>query len=192
MLAELNRDNCVVLDGGRTMVLRFERDERDIGGESYTYFIPTFLRPADFRMLYLNRRVEVGRTKDDQPITTDIGKWWLGHPKRRQYRGVTFVPAGPAVIDGKLNLWRGWGVEPKKGDWSLMRRHIRDVLAAGDPAVDAYTINWLAWTFQHPANKPRPHPPLFPKGAAPARERSVGASAGYSVSTDYTSVRRIN
>jgi hypothetical protein len=147
ILEELNRD-----------------DERDIGGESYTYFIPTFLRPADFRMLYLNRRVEVGRTKDDQAITMDVGKWWLGHPKRRQYRGVTFIPAGSPVIDGKLNLWRGWGVEPKKGDWSLMRQHIRDVVAAGDLAVDAYTINWIAWAFQHPDKQAEVAPAFISDG----------------------------
>jgi 8-oxo-dGTP pyrophosphatase MutT (NUDIX family) len=153
VLAELNRDNAVVLDGARTLILRFERDERDMGGERYTYFVPTFLRPADFRLLYLNRRIEVGRTKDDQPITIDLGRWWLNHRKRRQYRGVVFVPAGPAVIDGRLNLWRGWGVEPAPGEWGLLRKHISEVLAAGDAAVDSYIIKWLAWAVQRPAEQ---------------------------------------
>jgi hypothetical protein len=153
VLNELNRDNCVVLDGARALVLRFERDKRDIGGESYVYDVPVFLRPADFRMLYLNRKIEVGRTKDGQPILLDIGGWWLGHRDRRQYRGVTFVPAGPQVIDGKINLWRGWGVEPKQGEWGLMRKHIRDVLAAGNKEVDEYIVKWLAWAFQHPAEQ---------------------------------------
>jgi Family of unknown function (DUF5906) len=150
-LKELNRDNAVVLDGGKVWVLRFERDKRDIGGESYTYFVPTFLNPADFRMLYLNRRIK-SRDKRGRTVAMDIGQWWRGNSERRQYRGVTFVPAGEQVIDGKLNLWRGWG-EPKKGDWSLLRQHIREVLAAGDAAVDEYIMKWLAWAVQHPAEQ---------------------------------------
>jgi Family of unknown function (DUF5906) len=164
ILEELNRDNCVVLDGSKTLVLRFERDERNIGGERYTYYIPTFLRFADFRNLYLNRKIEVGLNKKGEPIIMDIGGWWLGHRKRRQYRGVTFVPAGPAVIDGRLNLWRGWGIEPKQGDWSLMKRHIEDVLAAGDPAVNTYILNWLAWTFQHPDQQAEAAPTFLSDG----------------------------
>jgi hypothetical protein len=46
---------------------------------------------------------------------------------------LTFEPGDDAeVIDGKLNLWRGWGVKPIAGDWNLMREHIRLVLASGD------------------------------------------------------------
>src|SRR5262249_28748879 len=44
LLTELNRDNCVVLDGARTRILRFEEIEHDVGGEHYVYRVPTFLR----------------------------------------------------------------------------------------------------------------------------------------------------
>jgi hypothetical protein len=148
VLAELNRDNCVVLDGARTMVLRFEETEHDAGGESYVYRVPTFLRFYDLRNLYLNRRIMVG---EDRLI--DVGKWWLTHRDRRQYRGVTFKPAGKQIIDGRLNLWCGWGVEPRRGDWSLLREHIYEVLAARNDDVDTYTINWMAWAAQHPAEQ---------------------------------------
>jgi hypothetical protein len=148
LLTELNRDNCVVLDGARTMVLRFEETEHKAGGERYTYRVPTFLRFADFRNLYLNRRIMVG---DDHVI--DVGSWWLRHPDRRQYRGVTFQPAGKPIINGTLNLWHGWGLEPKPGDWSLLREHIFEALAARDKDVDAYIFNWMAWAVQHPAEQ---------------------------------------
>jgi hypothetical protein len=148
VLAELNRDNCVVLDGARTMVLRFEETEHDAGGERYVYRVPTFLRFYDLRNLYLNRRIMVG---DDHLI--DVGRWWLTHRDRRQYRGVTFKPAGKPIIDGRLNLWCGWGVEPKRGDWGLLREHIFEVLAARDEDVDAYTCNWMAWAVQHPGEQ---------------------------------------
>lgn len=144
LLVELNRDNCVVPNGGKTWVLRFEPAERSIRDDLCRYDEPTFFRFGDFRNLYLNRLVNVG----DKWI--DIGRWWLKHRNRRQYAGIVFLPAGPSVTNRRLNLWRGWGVEPKQGDWSLLREHIHDVLAAGYDDIDHYIINWLAWAVQHP------------------------------------------
>jgi hypothetical protein len=148
LLDQMNAKNCVVLDGARTMVLRFETDEREAGGEHYVYRMPTFLAFRDFRNLYLNRIVNDG--SDDPP---SLGDWWLKHPQRRQYRGVVFQPAGAPIISGRYNLWTGWGVEPKQGDWNLLRKHIRETLAAGDQRVYDYTLNWLAWAVQHPSEQ---------------------------------------
>jgi len=147
ILAELNNQNAVAIDGGKTVVLRFERMEHSAGGERYTYLEPTFLSFSDFRKFYLNRRIQVGRK------WIDIGKWWLGHPRRRQYRGLTFEPGGAKVIDGRFNLWRGWGAKPQPGDWSLMREHIRIVLCAGDEAFFDYVIRWIAWMVQYPGQQ---------------------------------------
>src|SRR5215831_15130194 len=147
-LTELNINNCVVLDGGKTLVLRFEQVEHIAGGERYVHHVPTFLRFGDFRNFYLNRRVQIETEKGTKWV--DLGSWWLEHSHRRQYAGVIFRPAGAPIINGRLNLWTGWGVEPKQGDWSLLRKHIRETLAAGDQSVYQYIMNWLAWTVQHP------------------------------------------
>jgi len=144
----MNAKNTVVLDGARTRVLRFEEVEHDAGGEHYVYHVPTFLRFDDFRNLYLNRHVVVGKR------SVDLGSWWLEHPQRQQYPGIVFKPGGQHIINGKLNLWRGWGVTPRRGDWGLMREHIFEVLAARDDDVDAYVINWLAWAVQHADEQP--------------------------------------
>src|SRR5262249_2281039 len=135
LLAELNRDNCVVLDGARARVLRLEEVEHDAGGEHYIYRVPTFLHFDDFRNLHLNRRILVGNH------STDVGNWWLKHEQRRQYPGIIFKPGGAPVINGKLNLWTGWGVTPRRGDWGYMREHLYEVCAARDDDVDAYIIN---------------------------------------------------
>jgi hypothetical protein len=147
LLAELNRDNCVVLDGARTRVLRFEEVEHDAGGEHYIYRVPTFLRFDDFRNLHLNRHLMVSDRSGDRSV--DVGSWWLHHAQRQQYPGIIFKPNGEHIINGKLNLWRDWGVTPRRGDWGLLREHIYEVLAARDDDVDEYTINWLAWAVQH-------------------------------------------
>jgi len=150
-LTELNVNNCVVLDGGKTMVLRFEQVEHIAGGERYVYLVPTFLRFGDFRNFYLNRRVQIETQNGTKWV--DLGSWWLEHSHRRQYAGVIFRPAGASIINNRLNLWTGWGVEPKQGDWSLLRRHILETLAAGDKAVYDYIMSWLAWAVQHPGEQ---------------------------------------
>jgi hypothetical protein len=150
-LTELNINNCVVLDGGKTLVLRFEQVEHIAGGERYVYLVPTFLRFGDFRNFYLNRRIQIETEKGTKWV--DLGSWWLEHSHRRQYDGVVFRPAGAPIINNRYNLWTGWGVEPKQGDWSLLRRHIREVLAAGDEDVYQYIMNWLAWAVQHPGEQ---------------------------------------
>jgi hypothetical protein len=84
-----------------------------------------------------------------------VGPWWWRHPKRRQFDGVVFKPLGPPIVrtsDGQLlfNTYLGWGVEPKQGDWSLIRRHIKEVLACGDTKAEDYINRWIAWAIQHP------------------------------------------
>src|SRR3546814_9651386 len=69
----------------------------------------------------LVRSVEVGTDAKGAPITKPLGGWWLAHARRRQFRGLVFRPGGDPVIDGRLNLWRGFGVDPAPGDWALMR-----------------------------------------------------------------------
>jgi hypothetical protein len=88
-----------------------------------------------------------------------VGPWWWRHPKRRQFDGVVFEPLAPRIVktsDGQrlFNTYLGWGVEPKQGDWSLIRRHIREVLANGDPKTEEYIIRWTAWSIQHPDKLP--------------------------------------
>ena len=49
-----------------------------------------------------------------------------------------------------LNLWRGFAVVPRKGNWRLLLAHIKRVLAAGDPKAAEYILRWIAWTLQNP------------------------------------------
>ncbi len=155
-LAEMNARYCVVQDGDKVDVLMFERHVQMIGKFVHVRQVPIFLSFESLRNKYCNQTVCVteqqrngARTLTPKPL----GHWWLKHPDRRQYEGIIFQPGGAEVIANKLNLWRGWGVEPQPGDWSLMREHIRTVVAAGNGESDAYAMNWLAWGVQHPAQR---------------------------------------
>ena len=79
---------------------------------------------------------------------------WLGHPRRRQYiRGVCFDPTVKGSRDGVLNLWEGFAVEPKPGDWSLLREHVRVVICGTDPVRFDYLMGWMARMVQRPAEQ---------------------------------------
>ncbi|MFZ1091315.1 MAG: DUF5906 domain-containing protein [Xanthobacteraceae bacterium] len=154
LLARLNAEYCVVQDGGKTRVLRFDPQVQMRDGEVvHTRLVPTFLSFGDFHNYFKNEKVWVTEKNGDEKAIA-LGNWWTSHKQRRTYLGLTFRPDKPEqVVDGRLNLWRGWGVEPKPGDWSLMRQHIREVLAAGDDGADTYITNWNAWAVQHPAER---------------------------------------
>jgi hypothetical protein len=82
-----------------------------------------------------------------------LWKFWNTHPLRRTYEAVYFDPGAKGEgrdVPRQYNLWRGWAVAPQPGDWSLMREHVRKILAAGDPECDAYILRWAAWAVQHP------------------------------------------
>ena len=143
-LASLNERYCVVREGGRVRVLTFEGQRQ----ERHRREVPVYLSFEDFRNFYSNRFVRLGEDK-----RKPLGAWWLAHQDRRQYDGVTFDPSAGPEIDGQLNLWRGWGVEPKRGLWTRMRRHIDEVLAGDDEAAADYIIKWVAWSFQNPAER---------------------------------------
>jgi hypothetical protein len=148
-LAKLNDKYYVIQDGGKIDVLTFERQAQRIGNYEHVRHVPAFLTFQAFRNKYLNRPVFIPE-KGGEIRAVPLGSWWLKHPQRRQYDGLIFQPGGGDVIAGRLNLWKGWGVAPKPGDWSLMREHIRTVLAADSNEAFVYVLNWLAFAVQNP------------------------------------------
>ncbi len=138
VLDEMNSQHCVVMENGKFRVFTEEFDPV-LGRHFYQRSTK-----EDFQNLYCNSFVE---QVNDRPTTR--AQFWLKHPKRRQYKGVIFDPAGDH--DGWLNLWRGWSVEPAPGDWSLLDQLIREVLTDGDPQGYSYVLNWMAAMFQRPS-----------------------------------------
>ena len=141
-----NRRYSVVNEAGKVWVFEWRLDpvlKRDVLDR---------ISHSDFRRLYENDRLRVF-TKDGPKIistTKNRAEWWLTHPARRQYLdGVTFDPARRAP-PGYMNLWRGFAVEPRAGDWSLMREHIEKVICSSVRRDTDYVQNWLARAYQQP------------------------------------------
>lgn len=105
------------------------------------------------RRLFANDFVQVGTNSKGGAITQNRLDAWVSHPARRTYpRGIAFLPqeAPGAEVHGQFNTWEGWQVQPQPGSCDTVLRHIREVLAAGDPAWEAYLLDWLALRFQKP------------------------------------------
>lgn len=77
---------------------------------------------------------------------------WAG--KKFDYNGIGYYPNTNELPNHVFNAFRGFGCSPKKGDVSLILKHIKDGLCAGDVKAYTYFIQWLAHIFQKPAQKP--------------------------------------
>jgi 5S rRNA maturation endonuclease (ribonuclease M5) len=147
-LVGFNRRYSVVRLGGKTLVMYFQ--ENDFG-----QLEPDFQTRRSFEDYHSSSAVAYDVNKDGTPKLKFKGKWWFEHKEAPRYDGVTLAPGDDRkVIDGRINLWRGWPIEPREGDWSLMRQHILEVLAGGNEEHAAYITKWAAWAVQHPAEVP--------------------------------------
>jgi hypothetical protein len=133
---ELNELHAVVMEGGKFRIFTEQFDpvlKRSFYQRS---------SKEDFENLYSNALVEVA----DKLVPKS--QLWLRSAARRQYIGVLFDPEHDHK--GWLNLWKGWSVEPKRGDWSLMKSLLLDVLVDGVEDHSEYVMNWMAYMLQHP------------------------------------------
>jgi hypothetical protein len=144
-IAELNNKHFLIRNvGGKCLV--GEMVSNPVGSGQ----ILSLQSVESFKTWYTNRRIRV-RDSAGNIKWKPLGAAWLEHPKRRQYEGVDLVPNAPKELpNGHFNLWRGFGVEPKKGDCRLMVRHVCHVLANGDKNAAEYILRWTAWSVQHP------------------------------------------
>ncbi len=147
-LIELNKRYSVIGDiGGKCLVLSFVPGKADRNLK-----VPSFQSFKSFAERFGNRYVKVG--KGEAAESKPLGAYWLKWPGRESYEGIDLVPNGPRVLEnGALNLWGGFGATAALGDWSLMRQHICEVLAAGDPEAAQYIIKFAAWAVQHPGER---------------------------------------
>ena len=146
IVQEMNETYCAVLDGGQFQVFMEDFDD------AFGHKVWTRMSREAFRNYLQDEKVPLPDTpKHRYPSRADH---WLDHKKRRKYRGIVMDPRGLDHNAGKLNLWRGWAVDPKPGDWSLMEELIGDVLCDGDAASEAYVRRWIAYMLQKPWETP--------------------------------------
>jgi hypothetical protein len=136
-VAALNDEWCVLDESGKMFVCRFATDVFPNGQSRRRLVRYSF---PDFKRKHENVRIG-GET---------LGEAWLAWPGRRQYDRAVFDPTAATNDPAVLNLWRGWAIEPAPGDWSLIRRHIVEVVCGGNASCAEYLIKWMARLFQRP------------------------------------------
>ena len=78
---------------------------------------------------------------------------WMEHPLAARYDAIDFNPSLPPGDNGTMwNTWRGFAVEPKKGDWSLLQEYIRENIADNDAERAESQYNWMADAVQNPSD----------------------------------------
>ena len=143
-LSELNETRAVVQLKGKVRIVGFEPAEDRPGR------VPVFSTPAEMRTLYANRfiNVKVGEDFQRKPLF-DV---WLKDANRPTAIGITIDPSGGRFVDGRLNLWQGYGVAPDElSSWPLLRQHLVEVVCAGNEEHANYLLRWIAWSLQNPA-----------------------------------------
>jgi hypothetical protein len=68
------------------------------------------------------------------------------------YSGVEFNPKGAS--DNYLNLWIGPTITPEKGDWSLIKMFLLEIICSGDQEAYEYLIRYITHALQKPWEKP--------------------------------------
>lgn len=116
--------------------------------------VPVLQSPNDFKLRHapLHARIEGMLDEQGRPASVAVAPWWFGRTDRAEATSITFRPDRPErMVDGQLNLWRGWGVERRQGGtWKRMQQLIDEVMAGGDAEASRYIYGWLAWVLQNP------------------------------------------
>jgi len=156
LIERMNEDNSILLTGGKIRILH--RDK--LGGIH-------IMGTGDFNTLMYNRKVTIPRARR-KFTEADI---WMASPERREcVRGMGFFPDQPLWHDGYVNLWQGWGCEPKEGgSWAMFDQHILNVLCNGDKKLYDYVLDWVADILQDP---------MKPKGTAIVMHGEEGTGKG--------------
>lgn len=102
----------------------------------------------DFRNRFMNQTVQVGMTAQGTPMMKQVGKFWLEHPKRRQFDTIVFAP-GREVRDA-YNMWKGFACTAKPGDCSMFLEHLKTNVCSGDERLFDYLVRWMARAVQNP------------------------------------------
>lgn len=142
-LEEMNAKHAFINTvGGKSMVMC------NVYAPVYDKEIIEFRTPDSIKVQYSNKSVEL--VSGDKIRHVELGTWWVKNSQRREYQTIIFDPAKPKEYKGCYNLWGGFSVEPKKGNWKAFKKHIWKILCNKDPVKFKYVMKWFAWAIQNP------------------------------------------
>ena len=138
----LNRKHAVLPIGGKCLILN-----EGVNPVTKQNSI-NFSSKADFINILSNQTIPNPNNPQKQ---ISVGNVWWNSKDRRQYAGIVFEPEKD--VPDHYNLWRGFAVEPKKGNWSLMKRLIREGICSDNEVLYRYMLAWMARVVQDPGGE---------------------------------------
>lgn len=144
IIDEINKNFAVVTRGSEVCIMREFTDP--ITGQQDVCFMAV----KDFLLLHRNKKISITISGKNKQI--GAGEYWLDSPKRREYSGVIFEPDKPNIA-GYYNLYKGFGCEPRPGDWSLMNKHLFEIICNGDAKAYKYLLDWMTYKVQKPGGE---------------------------------------
>lgn len=132
-------------------------------------------KEATISKLFINRGVSYWEGDGDKakPQTIKPSDVITYARQRDTFHDTCFEPdpakAAVAARRWQYNLWSGFAVQPRPGDWSKLRDHIRDQLCGGNRDHFNWVMTWLALIFAQPGVK-------VPSSIAVIGEQGTGKS----------------
>lgn len=138
-----------------------------------------FVDHAYSTRVYYEEQVTQNGTK---MVERAAAKEWLKWPQRAEVAKVTYAPGKARITDyNELNVWRGWALEPEKGDLALWHT-LMDFIFRGNKKERAWFEKWLAYPLQKPGTK------LYSCCVVHGTEQGTGKSLiGYTLGSIYGS-----
>ena len=132
-----------IVTGGVSWILRRSDEE--------------LIKPVTFQEMHLEP-VIIDFDDDNEPIVGSSGEVWWHSPDHALARGgLAFDPTQDYGVvknlvaeEDAFNTWHGFAIEPKEGDWSLLRDLMKDDLYATSEAMFNYAIHWLNKLARYP------------------------------------------
>lgn len=82
---------------------------------------------------------------------------WLNSPFAKRYDGIIFDPSKAPGESGSgiFNSWRGFKLQPKRGDCSYIKKHIEHIWCNDDPNLYNYVYSWFRSILEKPGERTR-------------------------------------
>ena len=113
--------------------------EHKVGADGLYQFIP--MSHESFAKFYRDEYVSDDAGETFKPL----GKYWLDSTLARKYQQVVFDPSYSTVSDADYNLWKGFAFEPKKGDWTLFKEYVFDIICSKNEQYYDAILEWMAF-----------------------------------------------
>jgi hypothetical protein len=105
-----------------------------------------------FTTTLANNRIPLCKP-DGTKYSVSVPKNWFEWKLRRDFERFTYAPGKGVDVDGRYNLWPGWGVEEKEGDvgpWTALLDFVLSNLTAEERL---WFERWCAYPIQNPGAK---------------------------------------